>query len=1098
MAGVRNPDGFWINTECFRDAGRCKQKNGWYTEEPYGSPSWYDFWAQERERCLNGYSVGGARITGDHYFYLNYCPIKVTKSTGRGRTGYKEMSLPDFWEGDYNYFWFREIARRGIIGALRLSEKELKKINALDEEKYMKKKLELLDSLQLIYKPLKEDLDGGLDLIVGKARRRGFSYKNASVSANNFFHRPDTYTMVMAYESKYLYPGDRTFMFKVYKYINYVNDNTGWTQPSDFIRKQDHIRASYMERNEAGIPVEKGLMSEIQAVSFKDNPDAGRGADAYDIFGEEVGAWGVPGGLKDTIAAMNSSTEGGMFKTGMITLFGCVCKGTKVWDKHGVPRNIEDITKDTGIIGYACNGVINENISWIKPPAKKPCYRITTNKGLTIECSNDHPLLYVPEHIDKNHTVYFKKAEDLKVGERLLSVRQVPIFGTKKMRYPRLVGMLIGDGYYGYKATPQLAISDRGIEEYLKENNISYTVYKNCDERYYKYVGLHGIRDDLIEIGIYGQTKKMKRLPSDIYDYNMESVAELLGGYFDTDGYFYHNKKKNAYKISLVSVVPELLEEVKIQLYKLGIGCSIFKRHHKQGVVLVSNINKRTSVINTEYSYSLEISSIEDVIEFKKHIRIFNTKGKKILDSVDINRNGCSRLDECSFKQTIEHKGDFFVGKKLDNLCAVKIKKIEYIGEQDVYNLTTDYTHTYITNTFVSHNTSGDLEKGTVDFADMFDSPGKYNFMRFYDIWGDFEDKVEGFFFPKQLNMEGFYDANGNSDMEGAKNYELEFRKKKKADGASSTDMQKRMYEEPLNSSEAFGIISHNSFPVVELKARLELVKAKGLQKTKGTPVRLFREEGKVKAQPVLDGSAEPITSMERKVSNLEGCVIIYEFPQDNPPRGLYKIGYDPIRQDTGTSLAALIVYKGVAAGEFKHDIIVAEYVGRYMDADENDRLAEMLADYFNTTIMYENECTGTKNYFRKIHRLNLLASQPDRVISKNISKSKVDRVYGCHMVEQLKDAGERYIRSWLVSVIDYIDKDGEKVPVTTIDTICSERLLEELIKYNRKGNFDLVSALIMCMFQVQENYFEDIDRNNEKKDRQDDVIEMYNEMTML
>ena len=716
MAGVRNPDGFWINTECFRDAGRCKQKNGWYTEEPYGSPSWYDFWAQERDRCLNGYSVGGARITGDHYFYLNYCPIKVTKSTGRGRTGYKEVSLPDFWEGDYNYFWFREIARRGIVGALRLSERELKKINALDDEKYMKKKLELLDSLQLIYKPLKEDLDGGHDLIIGKSRRKGFSYKNASVSANNFFHRPDTYTMVMAYESKYLYPGDRTFMFKVYGYINYINDNTGWTQPSDFIRKQDHIRASYMERNEAGVAIEKGLMSEIQAVSFKDNPDAGRGADAYDIFGEEVGAWGVPGGLKDTVAAMNSSTEGGMYKTGMMTLFG----------------------------------------------------------------------------------------------------------------------------------------------------------------------------------------------------------------------------------------------------------------------------------------------------------------------------------------------------------------------------------------------TSGSLDKGTVDFADMFSEPGKYNFMRFYDIWGDFEDKVEGFFFPKQLNMEGFYDANGNSDMEGAKNYELEFRKKKKENGATSTDIQKRMYEEPLNSSEAFGIISHNSFPVVELKARLELVKAKGLQKTKGIPVRLFREEGKVKAQPVLDGSAEPITSMERKVSNLEGCVIIYEFPQDNPPRGLYKIGYDPIRQDTGTSLAALIVYKGVAAGEFKHDIIVAEYVGRYMDADENDRLAEMLADYFNTTIMYENECTGTKNYFRKIHRLNLLASQPDRVISKNISRSKVDRVYGCHMVEQLKDAGERYIRSWLVSVIDYIDKDGEKIPVTTIDTICSERLLEELIKYNRKGNFDLVSALIMCMFQVQENYFEDIDRNNERKDRQDDVIEMYNEMTML
>ena len=35
-----------------------------------------DWWAQERERCINGYSVGGVKITGDHYWYLNFWKIR--------------------------------------------------------------------------------------------------------------------------------------------------------------------------------------------------------------------------------------------------------------------------------------------------------------------------------------------------------------------------------------------------------------------------------------------------------------------------------------------------------------------------------------------------------------------------------------------------------------------------------------------------------------------------------------------------------------------------------------------------------------------------------------------------------------------------------------------------------------------------------------------------------------------------------------------------------------------------------------------------------------------------------------------------------------
>ena len=704
MSTVRDNSGKWLDTSVFRKAGETFMKNGYYCPDPYGSPAWYEFWKEERRRCLKGYEVDGHKITGNYYFYLNYCPIqKVDILNATGRRANKIKGFPDFWDGDYNYFWIREIARDGILEALHVPKEEQARINALPDEERFPILREYYDTLGLFFDPLPDQLDGGLDLILGKARRRGFSFKNASVAVCNFFHRPHSYTMLIAYEKKYLFPGKKTIFGKCKEYINFVNEHTAWKMPSDYINTQQHIRASYKETKN-GVDIEKGFMSEIEAISFKDNPDAGRGADAYDIIGEEVGAWGTPGGLKNTIAAMRSSSEAGMFKTGMMTMFG----------------------------------------------------------------------------------------------------------------------------------------------------------------------------------------------------------------------------------------------------------------------------------------------------------------------------------------------------------------------------------------------TSGDMEGGTVDFADLFRRPKANGFMSFKDRWGKFKEKVEGFFFPKHMNTEGFYDENGNSDMEAAKQAELLTRKTLIDNGATSTEIQKRMQEEPLDSAEAFALVAANTFPVVELQAQLDKVIAMNLQAIKGTPVKLHYVDGKITATPILDGSAKPITSFKDIPLDIQGCPIIYEFPAD-PPAGLYKIGYDPIRQEHGTSLAGIIVYKGTQVGSYTHDIPVAEYVGRYDDPDDIDRVAEMFADLFNTKVMYENEVTGVKNYFRRIKRLSLLALQPDTVISKNIKKSKVARVYGCHMNEQLKDAGERYVKSWLLTVLDYDENDN---PVRVIDRIYSIRLLEELISYFRKGNFDLVSALFMCMFQVQEEvlgkeYGEEEDTPKSKKYRQ-------------
>ena len=99
----------------------------------------------------------------------------------------------------------------------------------------------------------------------------------------------------------------------------------------------------------------------------------------------------------------------------------------------------------------------------------------------------------------------------------------------------------------------------------------------------------------------------------------------------------------------------------------------------------------------------------------------------------------------------------------------------------------------------------------------------------------------------------------------------------------------------------------------------------------------------------------------------MDGCVIIYEAFIPGTAKGVYKIGYDPYRQDTSKnspSLGSTIVYKTVGKGHFSKNIIVAEYVGRPANMDIYNRNVMLLAEYYNTTVMYENEVTSVKNLF--------------------------------------------------------------------------------------------------------------------------------------
>lgn len=393
----------------------------------------------------------------------------------------------------------------------------------------------------------------------------------------------------------------------------------------------------------------------------------------------------------------------------------------------------------------------------------------------------------------------------------------------------------------------------------------------------------------------------------------------------------------------------------------------------------------------------------------------------------------------------------------------------------------------YTTGTMIMFGTGGDMEAGTIDFSEMFYDPDTFNCIAFENIWDD--EVPEGsrcsFFHPFYYNLDGYYDEQGNSDKKGAIEYEKDKRKQILKSSSDVNTLNMRRQEYAFSPSEAFLSVSNNDFPVVELQRQLTKVKAGKLDTIKGQPVTLEKIENKIIATPDLSGKLSPIREYkgQDKLDNKTGAVIIYEYPVDDPPRGLYKIGYDPYRQNIsqGVSLGACYVYKSANDFSYTRDTIVASYIGRPPTSDDFNYQVELLAELYNAEVMHENEVVEVVSYFKRRRKLHLLASQPDAIINKIVNKSKVSRVYGIHMNEKIKDAGTKYIKQWLLEERD-IDEEGKTYK--NLDFIYDKGLLEELITYNpKKGNFDRIIAFMMILFQIKEESENKVYTKEEERD---------------
>lgn len=1050
VGAIRNPEGIWINTEVFSEEAKHFRRYGRYTDAQPGTMAYKEYWDEQLRRRTEGYTVGGAKITGPHYDYLNFCPIKrINEAEAKGVSVAKKRDFPDFWDHDYNYFHSVHIARFGITP-------------------------EELIKLQLGVIPKK--LDGGHHCIIGKTRRRGYSYKGACLANNAYDTVRSSLIMLTAFEKKYLSPKGVLAMFN--SQMSHIDAHTAFAKRREYNNTAYHKRASY-KKIINGTPTEAGFLSEMMGLSFKDDPDSSRGGDAYLVLMDEAGEWP---GLEQAYKVLQPLCEDGMYVTGQIIIFGCVCAGTKVWTHKGEEVNIEDLTQKQGIIGYAGAGVSKEPIVWMKPPAKKPCYRITTSGGHILECSNDHPVLWSKNRLTDgkgNKLVTFMRAEDVAPGDQLMRTRQIPIFGNNKMLNPRLIGMLIGDGYYGKGSTPSISIEGEATYEWLKKNyGGGLTVHKEFTTKKgepFREVSLLGMQLQLRELEMYGQTWENKSLPDNIHEADQWSISELIGGYFDADGHISYNEKKNVVRAALTSKYRHLLEQVQTLLMKLNVTSNIVKEYRKGGY--------KPGVI-----YRLYISKRKDIIEFRKHITLTDPKKQRVLELIDEDKATRSTYDNCAFVRNDDNgKGLYYVENEtpMNNLEACFVKSVEFIGEQEVYNLNAGTTHTYITNGFVSGNTGGDMSGGSVDFAKMFYDPDPYNLLPFENIWDDEGEGDQcGFYVPDYKNKVGFIDKQGNSDIEGARKYEEERRAVMLAAGKKEAYNQ-HIQEFSFMPSESFLITGDNRFPIKNLRRAKQRLEKSGMYK--GVPFTFKVDGDEVGYSPDLTNTLTPLYKYAGIIKDNKGAPVMFA-----PPKlgNKYKIGYDTIHQEQGQSLAGMQVYLDSPLSP-NHNRIEACFYGRSTGPDGCDEIAFNFSRLYNDAeIMHENMFLTTKNNFKRWKAEDLLASQPDLLIKNIIKDSKVDRLFGVHMTDKIK-LEACLIGARILETVVGFEEDG--TPIMYLDTIRDIRLLEELIRFNFTGNFDAVMAFLMRCIHDEEQTLQKIASNPNTKGIGTELEELRN-----
>jgi len=190
-----------------------------------------EWWYEQRRRCIDGYTTGGVYLTGANYWYLNFWRIK-TKEKGAG------LIPPRFIDMDKEFFDLLEQAKTNDKNLLCL-----------------------------------------------KRRQIGFTEKMAALCALEALLYPSSQTLIVAGLDDYAINCFNKVVMGIDALSPYSQEQSG----REFFKRKLKDIPQYVKFGFEATSVQKGYLSEIFAITTKDNAQAASGKSPTLVFMEEAG-----------------------------------------------------------------------------------------------------------------------------------------------------------------------------------------------------------------------------------------------------------------------------------------------------------------------------------------------------------------------------------------------------------------------------------------------------------------------------------------------------------------------------------------------------------------------------------------------------------------------------------------------------------------------------------------------------------------------------------------------------------------------------------------------------------------------------------------
>ncbi len=333
---------------------------------------------------------------------------------------------------------------------------------------------------------------------------------------------------------------------------------------------------------------------------------------------------------------------------------------------HGFKVLVNGKPWDTAEEGFFSTGV-------------KRVYKITTKEGFVLKATGDHPVRLVKAMTRDRIDARWVNVADVRLGDRLLLHDHREVDGWEG-RYGfgegYLLGLLAGQESADQRIE-QISVDstrERRDAEFLTP---SFLHTSASLRREFSVASRPAIRELAMEFGV---TPGNKELNEKIEKTSSEFHRGFLRGIFDADGSVQGSQEKGV-SISLSQSNLSTLQSVQRMLLRLGIFSRIHADRRPSGEVMLPDGKGGSRLYQIRPRHELVISN-ENILRFAELIGFGDVEKQE-------------RLDQLlgSYKRSLNRER-----------FVVEVDKIEFYGEEEVYDLQVPGINAFDANGFYVHN----------------------------------------------------------------------------------------------------------------------------------------------------------------------------------------------------------------------------------------------------------------------------------------------------------------------------------------------------------------------------------------------------------